>query len=37
MTANGKAFHIVNRVEAYENGERIYARERSFEVPRDLV
>ena len=37
MTADREAFRIVNLVEAYENGERIYSRERSFAVPRDLV
>jgi putative CocE/NonD family hydrolase len=37
MTADAKTFRIVNVVEAFEGGERIYSRERSFEVPRDLV
>jgi len=37
MTADREAFRIVNLVEAYENGERIYSKERSFAVPRDLV
>lgn len=37
MTADEGAFHLKNRVEAFENGKRIFARERSFDVPRDLV
>ena len=37
MTADETIFRLVNRVEAYENGERIFADERAFEVPRDLV
>ena len=37
MTADVEVFRLVTLVEAYENGERIYSRERSFEVPRDLV
>jgi putative CocE/NonD family hydrolase len=37
MSSDGEAFRIVNVVEAYENGARIYSRERSFTVPRDLV
>jgi len=37
MTADLEVFRLVTLVEAYENGERIYSRERSFEVPRDLV
>jgi hypothetical protein len=37
MTADETVFRLVNCVEAYENGERIFADERAFEVPRDLV
>jgi putative CocE/NonD family hydrolase len=37
MTADAEVFRLVNLVEAYENGERIYSRERSFEAPRDHV
>jgi putative CocE/NonD family hydrolase len=37
MTADETTFRLVNCVEAFENGERIFARERAFEVPRDLV
>jgi hypothetical protein len=37
MTADEATFRLVNCVEAFENGERIFARERAFEVPRDLV
>jgi uncharacterized protein len=37
MTAAEGEFRLVNRLEAFENGERIFARERSFRVPRDLV
>jgi uncharacterized protein len=37
MTADREAFRLVNLVEAYENGERIFSRERAFDVPRDLV
>ena len=37
MCSDGEAFRIVNVVRAYENGARIYSRERSFTVPRDLV
>jgi uncharacterized protein len=37
MTADAGEFCLVNRLEAFENGERIFARERSFLVPRDLV
>ena len=37
MTADREAFRIVNLVEAYENGERVYSRERSFAVPRGHV
>jgi uncharacterized protein len=37
MRADAVSFRIVNLVEAYENDERIYSRERSFTVPRDLV
>jgi hypothetical protein len=37
MTADLEVFRLVTLVEAYEDGERIYSRDRSFEVPRDLV
>ena len=37
MTADAGEFRLVNRLEAFENGERIFERERSFRVPRDLV
>jgi uncharacterized protein len=37
MSADAEAFRLVNLVEAFENDERIYARESAFEVPRDLV
>jgi putative CocE/NonD family hydrolase len=37
MSADETTFRVVNRVEAFENGERIFARERSFRVPRDHV
>jgi putative CocE/NonD family hydrolase len=37
MTADREAFRLVNLVEAYENGERVFSRERAFDVPRDLV
>ena len=32
MTADAAVFRLVNRVEAFENGERIFADERAFEV-----
>jgi hypothetical protein len=37
MTADRDSFHLVNLIEAFENDERIYSRERSVFVPRDLV
>jgi hypothetical protein len=37
MSSYSEVFRIVNVIEAYENGARIYSRERSFTVPRDLV
>jgi predicted acyl esterase len=37
MSADAEVFRLTNRVEAFENGERIFAGERSFRVPRDLV
>jgi hypothetical protein len=35
MSADAEFFRLVNLVEAFENDERIYSRERSFKVPRD--
>jgi uncharacterized protein len=35
MTADAAEFLVTNRLEAFENGERIFAREHSFRVPRD--
>jgi uncharacterized protein len=37
MSADAGTFRLFHLIEAYENGERIYSRERSFEVPRSLV
>ncbi len=37
MSADAEAFRLVNVIEAFENDERIYSRERSIEVPRDLT
>jgi uncharacterized protein len=37
MTADASSFRLVNRLEAFENGRRIFERERSCRVPRDLV
>jgi putative CocE/NonD family hydrolase len=37
MTADRETFVLVNLVEAFENGERIYSRERSASIPRDFV
>jgi putative CocE/NonD family hydrolase len=37
MTADREVFRLVNLIEAYENGERIFVRERECEVPRDLL
>ncbi len=37
MTADAESFLLVHKVDAYENGELVFSRERSFTVPRDLV
>jgi putative CocE/NonD family hydrolase len=37
MRADAREFHLVNRLEAFENGERIFERERTFRVARNLV
>jgi putative CocE/NonD family hydrolase len=37
MSADAATFRLFHLIQAYENGERIYSRERSFEVPRSLV
>jgi uncharacterized protein len=37
MSADAEAIRLVNLIEAFENDERIYSRERSFDVPRDHV
>jgi putative CocE/NonD family hydrolase len=37
MSGDAESFRLFHLIEAYENGERIYSRERSFEVPRSLV
>jgi hypothetical protein len=37
MSADAETFTLFHLIEAYENGECIYSRERSFEVPRSLV
>jgi hypothetical protein len=37
MTADRERFYLVNLVEAFENGERIFSSQRSFEAPRDLL
>jgi hypothetical protein len=37
MTADREHFYLVNLVEAFENGERIFSGQRSFEAPRDLL
>jgi hypothetical protein len=37
MTADHEQFQLVHLVEAFENDERIYSRERSTFIPRDLV
>jgi putative CocE/NonD family hydrolase len=37
MTADREHFYLVNLVEAFENGERIFSSQRSFEAPRDLL
>jgi uncharacterized protein len=35
MTGDRERFYVANLVEAFENGERIFSRERSFDAPRD--
>jgi predicted acyl esterase len=35
LTADATAFHTVNRLQAYEDGELIFERERALSVPRD--
>jgi uncharacterized protein len=37
MTSDRERFQLVHLVEAFENDERIYSRERSASIPRDLV
>jgi hypothetical protein len=37
MSADADIFRLTSLVEAYENEERIYSRQRSFDVPRDLL
>jgi hypothetical protein len=37
MTADAETFLLVHQVDAYENGELIFSRARTFTVPRDLV
>jgi putative CocE/NonD family hydrolase len=37
MWSDTAAFHTANTVEAYENGEQVFARTSDFSVPRDLV
>jgi uncharacterized protein len=37
MTADAESFLLINQVDAYENGELIFSRARTFSVPRDLV
>jgi uncharacterized protein len=37
MSADAESFRLVNVIEAFENDERIYSRDRSFDVPRDNV
>jgi len=37
MTADGESFLLLHQVDAYENGELIFSRSRTFTVPRDLV
>jgi hypothetical protein len=37
MTADAENFLLVHKVDAYENGELVFSRERTFTVPRDLV
>jgi hypothetical protein len=37
MTADAESFLLVHKVDAYENGELVFSRSRTFTVPRDLV
>jgi predicted acyl esterase len=37
MTADADSFLLVHQVDAYENGDLIFSRARTFTVPRDLV
>ena len=37
MTADAETFLLVHQVDAYENGELVFSRARTFTVPRDLV
>ena len=37
MTADAESFLLVHKVDAYENGQLVFSRERSCTVPRDLV
>ena len=37
MTADAESFALVHQVDAYENGDLIFSRSRTFTVPRDLV
>jgi putative CocE/NonD family hydrolase len=37
MTADAETFLLVHQVDAYEDGELIFSRARTFAVPRDLV
>jgi hypothetical protein len=37
MTADTETFLLVHQVDAYENGDLIFSRARTFTVPRDLV
>jgi hypothetical protein len=37
MTADAETFLLVHQVDAYEDGELIFSRARTFAVARDLV
>src|SRR6185295_7019419 len=37
MTADAETFLLAHQVDAYENGELVFSRARTFTVPRDLV
>jgi putative CocE/NonD family hydrolase len=37
MTADRHDFHVINEIEAHENGSRVFKRTWAFRVPRDLV